>query len=204
MYIPSAFAEPDPIERERIVHDHALAILVSHHNGEFEANHLPFFLDGDSLLAHVARANPIWQTLQEGAQVMVVFRGVEGYISPNWYPSKQATHRQVPTWNYEVVHAHGTLHLQSDAKFLRRVLALLTRQHEASQAKPWRMGDAPKDYLDAQLQHIVALEVRVTRWEVKRKLSQNRDSADRLGAINTLNAQGQQALAQAMAKTKTT
>lgn len=203
MYIPSAFAEPDPIERERIVHDHALAILVSHHHGEFEANHLPFFLDGDSLLAHVARASPIWQTLQEGTQVMVVFRGVEGYISPNWYPSKQATHRQVPTWNYEVVHAHGTLHLQSDAKFLRRVLALLTRQHEASQDKPWRMGDAPRDYLDAQLQHIVGLEVRVTRWEVKRKLSQNRDEADRLGAINALNAQGQKALAQTMAKTKT-
>lgn len=199
MYTPPQFAEPNIQEQQRIVQDNALGILVSHSSQGFDANHLPFFLDENTLLAHVARANPMWQEVPDGGEVMVVFRGVAGYISPNWYPGKQATHRRVPTWNYEVVHAHGSVHIRDDAKFLRRVLALLTRQHEASQTKPWKMGDAPKDFLDTQLQHIVGLEVRVNRWEVKRKLSQHHAQEDRLGAINGLHAQGQHGLAQAMA-----
>lgn len=201
MYLPHAFTEPSPSERERIVREHALGILIGHTSIGLEANHLPFYLDGNHLLAHVARANPIWQTLQTGAEVMVVFRGSAGYISPNWYPGKQQTHRRVPTWNYEVVHAHGKLHVREDGKFLRRVLALLTHQHESGQSEPWRMGDAPKDYLDAQLQHIIGLEVRVERWDIKRKLSQNQSEPDRFGAINALKSQGQHELANTMART---
>jgi len=87
--------------------------------------------------------------------VLVVFRGVQGYISPNWYPGKHETHRRVPTWNYEVVHAHGTIHVRDDEKFVRGVVARLTRQHEADQAEPWKMGDAPADYIAEQLSHIV-------------------------------------------------
>jgi transcriptional regulator len=206
MYLPSHFAEPRVEELHRIVQAHPLGMLVRSTAQGFEAEHLPFLLDAapdtaggpGTLLAHVARANPVWQELAQGAPVLVVFRGVHGYISPNWYPSKHQTHRRVPTWNYEVVHAHGTLHVHDDEKFLRGVLARLTRRHEAAQPQPWKMGDAPADYLADMLRNIVGIEVRLTRLEGKRKLNQHNDVPDREGAIQGLQDSGNAGLAQAM------
>jgi transcriptional regulator len=132
----------------------------------------------------------------------VVFRGVQGYISPNWYPSKQETHRHVPTWNYEVVHAHGFIRIRDDEKFLRGVVGRLTRTHEADQASPWRMSDAPADYLAEQLTHIVGIEVELTRIEGKRKLSQNRDARDFESTVQALESRGQTDLADAMRRAR--
>lgn len=199
MYCPAPFAESNPQALQNFIAENALGMLVSHSSQGLDANHLPWLWDAGVLLAHVARANPIWQELRDGAEVLVVFRGAEGYISPNWYPGKQATHRRVPTWNYEVVHAHGTLHVHEEPQFIRRVLALLTRQHEAKQSTPWKMGDAPKDFLEEKLQQVIGLEVRVQRWEGKRKLNQHHSTPDRAGAIQGLQSQGQDRLAQAMA-----
>lgn len=206
MYLPAHFAEPRVDELHRLIQAHPLGTLVSHGADGLDANHLPFLLDAQAgeagtLLAHVARANPLWQTLTDGAPVLVVFHGPQGYISPSWYPGKQDAHRRVPTWNYEVVHAHGTLHVHEDEKFLRRVLALLTRTHEAAEPQPWKMGDAPADYLAEQLQRIVGIEVRITRLVGKRKLGQNHELRDREGAIQALDARGQSPLAQAMRDT---
>ena len=206
MYLPAHFAEPRQDELHRLIQAHPLGTLVSHGADGLDANHLPFLLDAQAgeagtLLAHVARANPLWQTLAEGAPVLVVFHGPQGYISPSWYPGKQDAHRRVPTWNYEVVHAHGTLHVHEDEKFLRRVLALLTRTHEAAEPQPWKMGDAPADYLAEQLQRIVGIEVRISRLVGKRKLNQHHELRDREGAIQALDARGQSPLAQAMRDT---
>ena len=206
MYLPTHFAEPSLDELHRLIQAHPLGTLVSHSADGLDANHLPFLLDAQAgeagtLLAHVARANPLWQTLADGAPVLAIFHGPQGYISPSWYPGKQDTHRRVPTWNYEVVHAHGTLHVHEDDKFLRRVLALLTRTHEAAQPQPWKMGDAPADYLAEQLQRIVGIELRITRLVGKRKLNQHHELRDREGAIQALEARGQGALAEAMQRT---
>ena len=206
MYLPAHFAEPRQDELHRLIQAHPLGTLVSHGADGLDANHLPFLLDAQAgeastLLAHVARANPLWQTLADGAPVLAIFHGPQGYISPSWYPGKQDTHRRVPTWNYEVVHAHGTLHVHEDEKFLRRVLALLTRTHEAAEPHPWKMGDAPADYLAEQLQRIVGIELRITRLVGKRKLGQNHELRDREGAIQALDAHGQGALAEAMQRT---
>ena len=206
MYLPAHFAEPRQDELHRLIQAHPLGTLVSHGADGLDANHLPFLLDAQAgeagtLLAHVARANPLWQTLAEGAPVLVVFHGPQGYISPSWYPGKQDAHRRVPTWNYEVVHAHGTLHVHEDEKFLRRVLALLTRTHEAAEPQPWKMGDAPADYLAEQLQRIVGIEVRISRLVGKRKLNQHHELRDREGAVQALDARGQSPLAQAMRDT---
>ena len=146
----------------------------------------------------MARANPVWREVRDGDEVLVVFRGVQGYISPNWYPSKHETHRQVPTWNYEVVHAHGRLRLVDDEKFVRGIVARLTRRHEATEPQPWKMGEAPADYLDRMLQAIVGVEIEVVRLEGKRKLSQNREARDVDGAVRALQARGQEALSSAM------
>lgn len=206
MYLPRHFAEPRAEALHRIMREHAFATLVTQTAAGFDANHLPFLFEpGEGacgvLQAHVARANPVWREVADGSPVLVIFTGAQGYITPNWYPGKQETHRRVPTWNYEVVHAHGTLHIRDDEKFVRGVVARLTRQHEASQPQPWKMGDAPADYIAEQLNHIVGIEVRVSRLEGKRKLNQHHQTPDREGAIQGLEAQGNTELAQAMKDT---
>ena len=207
MYTPPHFQLTDTQAVLRLLREHPLGVLVTHGPEGLDANHIPFEYDPahgplGTLTGHVARANPLWQQCRDGADVLVVFRGVEGYISPNWYPSKLATHRQVPTWNYEVVHVHGRLTVRDDERFVRGVVARLTRAHEATQPQPWKMGDAPPDYLDAMLRAIVGIEIAVTRLEGKAKLSQNKDAADRLGAVAALQAAGQADLAAAMARTQ--
>ncbi|MCK6426002.1 MAG: FMN-binding negative transcriptional regulator [Burkholderiaceae bacterium] len=206
MYLPTHFAEPRVEELHRIVQAHPLGMLVRSTPAGLEADHLPFLLQTDAgnpggagrLSAHVARANPLWREVRDGEQVLVVFRGAQGYVSPNWYPAKPQTHRFVPTWNYEVVHAHGTIHIHDDEAYVRGVVARLTRRHEADQPQPWQMGDAPADYLSEQLGRIVGLEIRLNRLEGKRKLHQNHETRNREGAIQGLEAQGRHDLAQAM------
>ncbi len=206
MYVPAHFAETRPDEIERIIREHPLGMLVTVTGDGLDANHVPFEFDRASgtsgtLRAHVARANPLWRQCPSGSAVMVVFRGSEGYISPNWYPSKHETHRQVPTWNYEVVHAHGTLTIHDDDKTVRGIVARLTRRHEADEPKPWKMGDSAPEYIDTMVGAIVGIEVAVVRFEAKVKLSQNREPRDRQGAVERLRGLERDRLADAMART---
>ena len=203
MYQPAQFAEHRPEEWHRLIREHPLGMLVTATAAGLEAEHLPFVLDAErgptgTLLAHVARANPVWRAVGEGDAVMVVFRGVQGYISPSWYPSKHEHHRHVPTWNYEVVHVHGRIRVLDDTNAVRGAVAKLTRQSEAGQPVPWKMGDAPADYLASELAQIVAIEIAIERIEGKRKLSQNRDERDFRNVVETLEQRGELALAEAM------
>lgn len=205
MYTPDHFAETRPAELHRLIAAHPLGTLVTHGPDGLDADHIPFAFDPDTgphgtLLAHVARANPLWQRCPTGTPVMVLFRGADGYISPNWYPSKHEAHRQVPTWNYEVVHAHGTLTVRDDVRFLRGLVARLTRHHEQAigEPQPWKMSQAPTDYLDDLLGRIVGIEITLTSLVGKAKLSQNKDERDRQQAADTLQARGHVALAQRM------
>ena len=207
MYMPQHFAETRLAEIHRIVRDNPLGALVTFSAKGLDANHVPFELDAErgesgTLRAHVARANPLLTELSDGAEVMVIFRGAQGYISPNWYPSKHETHRHVPTWNYEVVHAHGRLRIVDDEKFLRGLVGRLTRRNEATEPVPWKMGDAPRDYMDQMVKAVVGIEVELIRLEAKRKLSQNRDQRDFDGALGVLRDRGNEVLSQAMANTK--
>lgn len=206
MYLPPHFAITDPAELHRLMREHPLGMLVRHGADGLDADHLPFAFDPadgplGTLSAHVARNNPLWQRCPDGTPVLVVFRGAEAFISPSWYPSKQQAHRQVPSWNYEVVHAHGTLVVRDDERFVRGLVARLTREHEAAEPRPWKMGDAPADFIDGLLRQIVGLQVRITSLVGKAKLSQNKDAADREGAADALDARGRPALAQAMRAT---
>ena len=203
MYIPAHFAIADPVALHRIIREHPLGALVTSSASGLDANHIPFELDttrgtNGYLTAHVARANPLLQHCRNGAEVMVIFRGNESYVSPNWYPSKHETHRQVPTWNYEVVHVHGRLVVMDDESFSRGVVARLTRVHEAAEPRPWKMGDSPPDYIDSMLKAIVGIQVEITRMEGKAKLSQNREARDRLNAADTLLSRGEAGLSKAM------
>ncbi|WP_367188752.1 FMN-binding negative transcriptional regulator [Burkholderia sp. Ed8] len=203
MYVPADFNEPDPDALRELIVQHPFGSLITLGKNGLDANHLPFELLPDDgglgeLHAHVARANPVWRDVADGDEVLVIFRAGDAYISPNWYPSKHVAHRQVPTWNYVVVHAHGRITVRDDEKFVRGVVARLTRTHEASQPVPWKMGDAPKDYIDTMVQSIVGLRIEITRLVGKRKLGQNKAGADIRGAGEALVADGNLAIGEAM------
>ena len=202
MYVPTHFQINDASELHRIMTNYPLGVLITTNAGLY-ANHLPFLFDANEgelgvLTAHVARANPVWEQVANGSEVLVIFRGEESYISPNWYPSKHEAHRQVPTWNYEVVHAHGKMTVHDDEKFLRGVVGRLTKTHEAMEPKPWKMSDAPQDYMDAMLNAIVGIQITITRLEGKAKLSQNREPRDLHGAAEALTSLGKNGLADNM------
>jgi transcriptional regulator len=180
-------------------------VLITHGDEGLDANHLPFELLADqgscgTLIGHVARANPLWREASEGLDVLVVFRAEEAYLSPNWYPGKHEHHRQVPTWNYRVVHAHGRLRVRDEEKFVRGVVARLTRTHEARAGaeKPWKITDSSPEFIEQMLAAIVGIEIELTRLEGKFKLSQNKDARDIEGAAQGLQAQGKLQLAEQM------
>ncbi|MDE2600164.1 MAG: FMN-binding negative transcriptional regulator [Rhodocyclaceae bacterium] len=205
MYLPPHFEETRPTELHRIIAEHSLGTMVTTGPQGLDANHLPFLLEPTAgehgrLLAHVARANPVWTEAKTGDDVLVIFRGAEAYVSPNWYPSKHEAHRQVPTWNYQVVHVHGRIVIHDNERFVRGVVARLTRTHEAAANPdaPWQMGDAPTDYLDRMLAAIVGIEIEITRIEGKSKLSQNREGRDRDTAAAELDVRGEMELSAAM------
>jgi transcriptional regulator len=198
MYLPAQNEEARPEALYRLIADHPLGALVTVGPDGLDANHVPFeFAPGDgphgTLRAHVARANPIWREAAERPEALVIFQGPTAYISPSWYPSKHETHRRVPTYNYMVVHAHGRIVVRDDEAFLRGLLARLTRKMEAGEPVPWKMGDAPADYLAQMLGNIVGIEIEVTRLVGKWKLSQEKEARDRRGAIGALRERGSDA-----------
>src|SRR5262252_1674597 len=128
MYLPEHFEETRPEELHRLIAAYPLGALVTNGPKGLDANHVPFELHPElgksgQLLAHVARANPVWKELRDGDEVLVIFRAADAYISPNWYPSKHDAHRKVPTWHYQTVHVHGNVHVRDDERFVRGVVA---------------------------------------------------------------------------------
>jgi transcriptional regulator len=181
MYLPKSFVETRVEILHGLIREYPFATAIVRDTDGFVANHLPFEIVGNALHGHVARGNELAR--MDGAEVLVVFRGPDGYISPNWYPSKHETGREVPTWNYAVVHVHGRLRVIDDAAWLRRLLETLTDHHEATQLQPWRVTDAPEDHIEKSLRAIVGLEVVIERIEGKFKLSQNHPQRNRAGVI---------------------
>ncbi|MBT2868197.1 FMN-binding negative transcriptional regulator [Chromobacterium violaceum] len=190
MYQPSHFVEADPAVLLRLMRERPLATLVINGEAVPLANHLPLLAVEEAgelkLRGHVARANPLWQLLQAEPEALAVFQGDDAYISPSWYPAKAEHGRVVPTWNYMVAHARGTLRAVDDPAWLRTLLDALTGEREASFPQPWRVADAPADYLDKMLRAIVGVELTVGRLEGKYKLSQNQDEATRQSVRNGL------------------
>ena len=203
MYIPAHFEEFRPEVLHALIEARAFGALITHGADGLDANHLPFLLERGAgslgvLHCHVARDNPLWRQLANGDEVLVVFNAADGYVSPQWYPSKHETHRQVPTWNYLVAHAHGRVTVRDDPAYVGGVVARLTQRHEATQPTHWKMADATRDYIETLLKSIVGLEIEITRLLGKAKLSQNKAPRDIRGAAQSLCDQGDTILGQAM------
>ncbi|MCC5809217.1 MAG: FMN-binding negative transcriptional regulator [Ectothiorhodospiraceae bacterium] len=191
MYLPRHFEETRTAVLHEVIRTHPFATLVTLGADGLDANHLPLILDSEpaplgTLRGHVARANPVWRQLQVDARALLIFQGPHAYISPSWYATKQETGKVVPTWNYAVVHAHGSARVVEDADWLRNQVEQLTNTHEGPRPEPWQVSDAPQDYIEKMLKAIVGIEVPVARLAGKWKLGQNRSEADREGVLEGL------------------
>lgn len=196
MYVPKQFEEPRVDVMHDLIRAHPLATLVTLSGGDLNANHIPFHLSDSpapfgTLRGHVARANPLADHLERGVlQALAVFHGPDIYISPSWYPTKRETGKVVPTWNYAVVHAYGTLRAVDDASWLRAQLEALTTHNEASSPQPWAVSDAPEEFIGKMMRAILGMEMVITRLLGKWKVSQNQPRENRIGVIEGLKDSG--------------
>jgi transcriptional regulator len=191
MYTPKAFEVTDLAMLHAAMKQSELATLVTITTNGLVATHLPLLLDetrGEygTLTGHVSRANVQWRETDANAEALIIFLGLDSYVTPNWYPAKQETGRVVPTWNYAAIHAYGRVTFIEDPEWLRAMVTGLTEKHEASFPAPWQVTDAPAVYIDSQLKAIVGFEFEIVRLEGKQKFNQNRSAEDRLGVIEGL------------------
>src|SRR4051794_28824148 len=183
MYIPPAFRETDLPVIYETMRAAGLANLVTATANGLVCTPLPFLLNPDegemgTLYGHVAKANPQWKEVPVG-EAIAIFMGPDAYVTPSWYEGKSRDGKVVPTWNYVAVHAYGPVEFFEDADRLLDVVTRLTNLHEASRPRPWAVGDAPSDFIRAQLRGIVGVRLAITRIDAKRKMSQNRSAEDR-------------------------
>lgn len=205
MYIPAHFA-PDDATVAELLHQHGAADLVTVTPEGLVATMLPFIYvpeagEHGALHGHVARNNPQWK-LPVQAEALVIVRGPDAYITPNWYASKAEHGRVVPTWNYVTAHVYGRFVVHDDAAWTEDLVRRLTAKHEARGARPWSVDDAPPEFIAGQLRAIVGVELAITRIEAKAKLSQNRPAADVAGVISGLRDRGDTVSAEAVERAR--
>jgi transcriptional regulator len=193
LYVPPAHREQDLATLHAHIAATGLATLVTVGEDGPLVSHLPLLLDPTAgrygeLTGHLARANPQWRTSDLRKPALAIFMGPDAYVSPSWYPAKQEHGRVVPTWNYSTVHARGTLEVFDDPQRLAALVTRLTDLHEGRFAAPWKVTDAPADYLQKQLHAIVGFVLKIESLDGKLKLSQNRSMADRRGVVAGLRA----------------
>jgi transcriptional regulator len=191
MYLPAFFKESRTDVLHALMRAAPLAVLVAQCDSGLVANHLPVETRSEpeplgSIRGHIARANPLWREYRAGSEAMAIFQGPQAYISPSFYPSKQQSGEVVPTWDYAVVHARGSLRFFEDAAWLKGFVARLTDTHEASRRRPWKIDDAPSEYIEKMLALIIGFEFCISSLTGKWKVSQNRSAADRQGVVKGL------------------
>jgi len=194
MYQPDHYRVDDLPLMHALMRARPFVALVSGGAEGLYASHLPTVLKDDGpygvIEFHLARANPHWKYLAERNEALMIFQGPEGYITPNWYPSKAEHAKVVPTWNYAVVHVYGRPEVMQDRHWIRRHVAELTAQQERNEAEPWALTDAPGTFIEVMLRGIVGFRLAITRLEGKWKMSQNRDMTDRDGVVRGLRKRG--------------
>jgi transcriptional regulator len=190
MYIPRANQEDRIPVLHKLIGDQPFASLVTMGSSGLFASHIPMVLEHNGRLGqlrgHISRANTQWRDYIPSVEALAIFSGPQHYITPNWYTEKQETGKVVPTWNYVVIHAYGYLKIIEDSEWLMAHLARLTNIHEADSPVPWKIGDAPADYIASLTKGVVGLEITIERLEGKWKVSQNRSEQDRSGVARGL------------------
>ena len=195
MYIPRHNEEKRVPVMHALVTSHPLGTLVTLGSSGLFASHIPMVLEDDGsefgvLRGHISRANTQWRDFVPTVDALAIFSGHQHYITPNWYPGTKEHGKEVPTWNYVVVHAYGPLKVIQDERWLLTNVEKLTSIHEAASPVPWKVSDAPQDFIRSQLRGIVGLELPIRRLEGKWKVSQNRTEEEREGVVEGLGKLG--------------
>jgi transcriptional regulator len=186
VYVPAFSAIDDDAARAFVDGVGSGWLVTNTPDGPPNATLMPIIWRGDRVIAHMAKANSHWRSIGDGAPARIVVGGPEAYVSPTWYATKREHGKVVPTWNYLAVHLIGTVRVHRDVAWLRDVVTRLTDTHEGSRREPWHVTDAPDDYITAQLNAIVGIEMQIESIEGKAKLSQNRSADDRAGVVDGL------------------
>jgi transcriptional regulator len=191
MYIPRHNEEKRVPVMHALMVSQPLGTLVTLGASGLFASHIPMILENDGsqfgvLKGHISRANTQWRDFVPTVDALAIFAGHQHYITPNWYPGTKEHGKEVPTWNYVVVHAYGPLRVIQDEHWLLTNVTKLTDIHEAGSPVPWKVSDAPQDFIKSQLKGIIGLELPIQRLEGKWKVSQNRTESERKGVIEGL------------------
>jgi transcriptional regulator len=190
MYIPKRFLQDDITKLKGMMAAHSFATFITQNESKIEANHMPLILNKSSqrvvLQGHIAKANPLWKSLKDKSEVLIIFNGPNCYISPNYYPTKKENGKVVPTWNYVSVHVKGIVSFIHDEQWILTMLNNLTDHYEANQPIPWSVNDAPQAYIDKMLSAIVGLEIEIVSITGKWKVSQDKTEVNQEGIIKGL------------------
>jgi transcriptional regulator len=178
MYTPTHFSVESKEDLFAFMHENPFGIIVSTSgNMEPKATHLPFLIkkntSGDILIqGHIAKANDHSELLKTGRRALAIFSGPQGYVSSSVYEKPDA-----PTWNYQAVHAYGTVRKMSQLELLQHIDELMS-SHEKSQESPAQMKDIPETQQNHYLNLITGFELHIYKLEATYKLSQNRSEKD--------------------------
>jgi transcriptional regulator len=191
MYIPRHNEEKRVSVMHSLIVSRPLGTLVTLGASGLFASHIPMVLEDDGsefgvLKGHISRANTQWQDFVPTMDALAIFAGHQHYITPRWYPGTKEHGQEVPTWNYVVVHAYGPLKVIQDHRWLLTNVEKLTNIHESTSPIPWKVSDAPEDFIQSQLKGIVGLELPIQKLEGKWKVSQNRTERERNGVVDGL------------------
>ncbi len=184
MYIPSSFKEENEGLLYEFIEKNNFGILFSRHQEKAHATHLPFMVNREqgehgTLIAHFARANSHWKEIKKTEEVLCVFHGPHGYISPSWYKQRDT----VPTWNYSAVHVYGIPTIIESTGELADMVTELTHFHESQIKTDWSLKEGEKKF-DTLLKAIVGIKIEISKIEGKFKFNQNRSREDQQGVID--------------------
>lgn len=201
MYIPKKYQEEEWDQVEYLIKHYPLATIITTDGGAIIANHIPLYLKVDpssgkrKLIAHIAKSNHQIPSLTSNDNVLVIFQSANSYITPNYYPTKQETHKVVPTWDFASVHIHGSSRIIDDFEFVRDQLNHLTNQEEGKKdagVDKWRVDEAPENYLKVMQKAITGLEIEIGSFECKYKFEQGARKQDVSGVISGLKGDGKE------------
>lgn len=189
MYIPEQFQENHQNTLLTLIKNIQAANLITQHPCGMISTFLPLHLEKENtmcLYGHLAKNNPQWQEPLTNSQALTIFTGPHAYISPSWYAAKQEHHKVVPTWDYLSIHAYGKIEFFHDHPSLLTLLKKLTHTNEKQFQHPWKIDDAPPEFIQSMLNAIVGVKLSITRIEGQIKLSQNKSGADQQNIIKQL------------------
>lgn len=167
-------------------------------NNKPVATHIPVLIEerDDKLFlqAHIMRKQMHAIAFENNANVLAIFSASHSYVSATNYTEQDTA----STWNYQAVHASGTIHFLNDEGLLN-LLTKLTEKFENNPQSPALVKNMDTVYVKDLMKAIVAFEIEVNNIEHVFKLSQNKDQATRNNIIQSLQQQDDDAKAVANA-----